>query len=350
MIKSMAETFAEETMKFFPKAISMMAQAEHDKAYFVQKGMWPDWCALPMAATYAALCGQMGVEQLNADGVFTMSCLTAAYIWSKAKIIFDFDPALERTLIRQDFDGDIPWEALQRLPVPCAYIKLHNGFIFDSNMRADGFYAWLEYDCNACWAELRIVVLFEKYQTLKFVCPIKGTLAQSLKALQESDIKQAALNPDYDPVLFEQLKEMLKNENSFSDCEKMWVKVLNLLLYLCSDEPEYSTPPRKTAAVKGNSPLKHSASTTQNVRVGTRIGAELRKTAHSSSSTSTSAGQSGRTMPTHLRRAHWHHFWTGERTSPERKLKLKWIAPIIVNENKDEIVTTIRPVKEDKDI
>ena len=47
---------------------------------------------------------------------------------------------------------------------------------------------------------------------------------------------------------------------------------------------------------------------------------------------------------THARRGHFHHFWTGSRESADRQLVLKWVSPVIVNAEYENIVT-IRKVK-----
>ena len=48
----------------------------------------------------------------------------------------------------------------------------------------------------------------------------------------------------------------------------------------------------------------------------------------------------------HVRRAHWHSFWTGKVGSEERRLKPRWLPPIPVNlDDPDSIPAVIRPVK-----
>ena len=46
----------------------------------------------------------------------------------------------------------------------------------------------------------------------------------------------------------------------------------------------------------------------------------------------------------HVRRAHWHNYWTGARESAERCLVLKWIPPVFVGGASADIAT-IHPVK-----
>lgn len=47
---------------------------------------------------------------------------------------------------------------------------------------------------------------------------------------------------------------------------------------------------------------------------------------------SVSNNVNGRTPPRpHLRRGHWHHYWTGPKICPEsRNLVLRWVAPVAV--------------------
>ena len=49
---------------------------------------------------------------------------------------------------------------------------------------------------------------------------------------------------------------------------------------------------------------------------------------------------------THIRRAHWHSFWVGERDEPDaRFVTLKWLPPIPVNvQGVDDLTTTVRDV------
>ena len=48
----------------------------------------------------------------------------------------------------------------------------------------------------------------------------------------------------------------------------------------------------------------------------------------------------------HVRRAHWHGFWSGPRESDARKLSLKWLPPIQDNlDLGDDLPAVVRPVR-----
>ena len=48
----------------------------------------------------------------------------------------------------------------------------------------------------------------------------------------------------------------------------------------------------------------------------------------------------------HVRRAHWHSYWVGQKDQPEaRSVVLKWLPPIPVNvQDAGDLTTTVRDV------
>lgn len=108
--------------------------------------------------------------------------------------------------------------------------------------------------------------------------------------------------------------------------------MINAVAYLCSANadivPVYS-PPKTT---RENKAKRRSAATWS--EVGFRIGSELRSYRRSVRE----RGDGGGTVRPHMRRAHWHHYWTGP-LKGERKLVLKWVAPTMVNVKGAEIAS-----------
>lgn len=142
-------------------------------------------------------------------------------------------------------------------------------------------------------------------------------------------------------------------ENSIVDLidrDKHWEEVARrqfaiataLTLYVCSEEPDITDvePPEELALSRKS---KTSYPTVKNL--GLRIGSALRK--HRAETTGGDTAPTGRTVLPHLRKAHWHRFWTGPRDG-DRKLIVKWIPPTTVNVDKGEIIATVRPVKANK--
>src|SRR5262249_43973173 len=78
--------------------------------------------------------------------------------------------------------------------------------------------------------------------------------------------------------------------------------------------------------------------------VGCRLGAALRR-ALSKRKPTALTGTHASSRP-HIRRAHWHSFWTGKRDQPDaRSAILKWLPPIPVDvQDVEELTTTARAV------
>jgi hypothetical protein len=130
-----------------------------------------------------------------------------------------------------------------------------------------------------------------------------------------------------------------RDENWKEIAAKQFAVAVALTLYVCSDEPDMADiqPPQELVRTKTLPPGLPSVKT-----LGIRIGSALRSYRQASSSDSGDGITRG-VMP-HVRKAHWHRFWTGPRNG-DRKLVIKWLPPIPVNIDKGEIITTIRPVK-----
>lgn len=54
-------------------------------------------------------------------------------------------------------------------------------------------------------------------------------------------------------------------------------------------------------------------------------------------------GATGRHVAPHVRRGHWHGYWTGPRENPTG-LEIKWIAPTVVNGSRGELAGTVHEV------
>jgi hypothetical protein len=118
--------------------------------------------------------------------------------------------------------------------------------------------------------------------------------------------------------------------------------IVSLCLYLCSEEPDIAGMlPKMPARPAHRSPVRvkggektFAADSPSIWGAGWRLGAILRKAreeAKSPEAKEVLEGNEGRRGPApHIRRAHWHTFWTGPKSGGPRKPALKWIPPIPV--------------------
>lgn len=116
-------------------------------------------------------------------------------------------------------------------------------------------------------------------------------------------------------------------------------QLLPLVLYLCTEEPEvedrdvpdwtpHNPAPKKVRGEFRMMPAKKP----HHYMIGAKTGAMLRKARKEAFEHE----PTGRTVSPHIRRAHWHGYWTGPRKGPQavsQKFVLKWLPPIIVRGN-----------------
>lgn len=131
--------------------------------------------------------------------------------------------------------------------------------------------------------------------------------------------------------------------------------MLQLLLYLCSEEPDipFIEHPKARLRSSGSIPLPPGPRVWD---VGVRISSAIRKykerqlPLEDNYYEPAESGTVGHCWPRpHVRAAHWHTYWTGPRTAvfPERKPVLRWLPPIPINMDwKHEMPVAIHSVIE----
>ena len=297
---------------------------------------WPDWCYLPMAASYAIVTGgaEDGIAQryLANRGVGDLEALSALIPWRLHKVIFRFDPDLTAELTAQDtLPGDIPAALLQHMPYPCVYIADPPG-VDD----CDGVFAFLEWDYRYPQAmELRmhyhfcddsIVQLFHQFTD------DRETLDNQFAANNAATARKIA----HEAGVFDE-----NTINRWRQCVEALPRHLSLLVYLCSDEPDTSRQsdvPRR----RGRGAVK-TPNWADRVDVGYYIGSVIRmnRAINHAQAEASEPGSHASPRP-HMRRAHWHLYWTGTgRTVP----RVKWIAPVFVNGDGENVSPVTHSIK-----
>jgi hypothetical protein len=122
----------------------------------------------------------------------------------------------------------------------------------------------------------------------------------------------------------------LENDPDWINCKQSLGRMLSAILYVCSEEPDitsHQSQPRPTYPTykktkKGNKLFPPDKPRIWNV--GKVIGESLREI-----QTKDRQAIEHKTKRPHIRRAHWHGFWSGAMDS-ERKFNYKWLPPIIV--------------------
>jgi hypothetical protein len=210
-------------------------------------------------------------------------------LWSDTKWIARFDRDLASALRRTE--DPFPGSALRRMPVPCVWVECDG----------EGAFVCEDGDHVSVWA-----VMHDR---------------DAVGALRAADAPLSSLTAGVSGSLDERLVHD-------------W---LPLALYVSSSEPDVDPSAPKRPGGHGWAAKLVTVS-----EVGARVGAVLRMTHGSSAGSSAASAPHGRVTP-HVRRAHWHSYWTGRGRS-ERIVK--WVPPTLVNaESIDGVSAVVRPVK-----
>lgn len=326
---------------------------------------WPNWCYLPVAG-FIAIMSEGDMARITRELISRVPATAALATWRITQGIYRFDETLFWEVWRTPVAGALPGELLQRLPEWCVYVPFPEPMIILKGLASQhyrGFWAHMEWDANGNEPELRLLLDAHNAQSgrgsvVAFMLHLKpgATLAQALQAMYrhimamggaESDAVETAIRED--PGVLDELTQMLE-------------PLVSLVLYLCSATSELTNDTGQVISPRRPRPIKIKGRerlpapphpTTWDV--GVRLGAALR-VARTYVQTQEAPAEGdeadddlnsplqGRSVRAHIRRAHWHAFWTGPRSDPtKRKLIVKWLPAIPVG-LPEELIPTIRPV------
>lgn len=292
---------------------------------------WPDWCYMPMAASYAIVTNgadvPIAMQYMSNVGMEDFRKLAAIVSWRLHKIIYRFDPDLAEELMHQTSSSDVPVSIVHHMPYPCFFIEGDLG-IED----CEGFFAFLEWDERYPDAtELRMHYLFKDGSLESIYFHWDDDLQGLFSKQAEDQARVMSKLHSLPKVRTTHMQEIVDNAKFH----------MNLVLYLCSDEPEVKetvpTPRRRGEYVP-------AASYPDIWEVGNYIGIVIRKQRASQDTRSRESTSTGGTKRPHMRRAHWHTYRYG---SDRSTVRVKWLSPIFVHGNKiEEKPVVIHPVKE----
>jgi len=320
-------------MELYPYTRHYMEIFRNDKGTDLPD--WSDWCYLPVAAYYSivedmAVKSGIPIETLGID----IPNLAAISIWGVSKGVYRFDETLLKSLWATPLDKTLPIDLFFQLPEWCCYIDLENF----KEIEEKGFFVYLENDVNTGDKELRIILALDNGGLLPIILHLRK---EGIKASLKETFKYSENNFN---GLFDNLK---LDDDSLSGCSKRIEPFISLILYLCTVNADTLNPvtlekPKRPKIIKKNNKEKIKvAKKVKEYRVGGQIGAAIRR------ANKPSLNQTKRTITPHIRRSHFHSFWTGSKDN--KKLVVKWMSPIPINLNGEDIIPVVRKVKSDKE-
>lgn len=297
----------------------------------------------PMAKSFDELLRQkteMGEMWLESEQIM------AYQLWRTSKQILKFDPDLAIELRDQDLDDCLPGAVFDFLPYKMMYIecpitrKNSGGSIESIGMWV--FKTTLFYDGRASGERCLMIMYLDatgemtelpislEFQTISGI--VEDLAAHDLESWKEFrrrgyEIDGATGNDLQDKeIIASRVHGQLK-------------QILNLIIYICAQNADLNIVYRPNPTIKPNPKKANKRSEATITEVGMRIGGALRS-ARSRFQEAQGQPGVGHKAP-HVRRSHWHHFWTGPRDG-DRRLIVKWLNDTLVNADEGNAVPTIK--------
>lgn len=334
----------------FPKAWRQINSLREDRGKDLP--FWPEWCYCPIAGSLAIVTEgspQIGPEQISKLNEYPPGVMAALAAWRVTKGIYRFDPDLLPEILSMPLEGKLPAEVFFTLPEWCIYVETP-GMAFLERENA-GFFSYLEYDANDQRQELRFVFVSPSLQCVMVPLhignwPLEESItryyAEAIKNIKQ-ELGQSSLFPPQD-----------KNE-FIKQAKTGLIPFLNMLLYICSVNADFAQRPIHPSKKPRRKGKIETANEPRTWEVGVRVGPALRKAKAQvflRDSELSGEEETTRISPrSHIRRAHWHHYWTGPRSKPEEQsLILKWLPPIPVGipEEDVDIPAVIRKINKEE--
>lgn len=238
-----------------------------------------------------------------------------ALLWKECGMqVYDFDPDFTQSILNENWVDLLP-DCIGNRPYDCFYMKLPCGkqnegvvvFVVGTD-RIDGFRPdWFPGALDA-----KGVYVGGNGEERTIVNTGEETLCLCYFAISKT------IDLMFDDTPLERYPNSL---------------VANGVAYLCSLNADITPVYKPQPSLRRNNAKRRSNATWYDV--GARVGSELRAYTHVKSG---HKPHQGGTVRPHMRRAHWHHFWTGPRDGA-RNLVLKWLPPTIVGAGKPDSPT-----------
>lgn len=284
-------------------------------------------CYVPIGACLAI----SGKNGNNVQSVYDAQLMAAAAAWRIHKQIYRFTPEMQDMLMKQNGGNDmvVPVQALDNIPYQCIYIKLN------SDNGTDGFFVHFESDVNTGGLELRLLLVSDNNICQPLILHLNEN--ETIKNCVEKMLDESKRNG----MNFEEAVKTLGigQEGYIQEYASMVEPYLQLVLYICAENKEVSENPEQkqiTRIPRKKEYIRDKYREVQMWDCGINITETIRMFGRTMPHTATlnkvaQQGIGGTSKRPHSRRGHWHHYWTGQIGTQDRKLVLKWVAPTFIH-------------------
>lgn len=283
-----------------------------------------------------ALLAQMemssGADAATFMGV-SVQTAEAAKLWRRYRVVYRVHPGLAESLAETDTQTAVPCEIFSRLPHPDPFVTFPAPL--PAPIAKDGYLRIID--------PPMIVGMFitgtNQYEQL---CSTADPEVRRLNIALATRVRYEGQPPSHEEATvfvplngkrsIEDLIDLTTELPTFGhftrdEQRSVYNLSLSLLLYLCSDRRDAREYRPETP--RGGKKKQRPEQKQKLIDLGFDVGPSLQATGRIGPQTEPT-GEGGR-VRAHLRRAHWHTYWTGPRTAP--KPEVRWLHPTLVNKD-----------------
>lgn len=309
------------------------------------RDQWPGWCwcPLPTFMNSNLFIGPWPARVLAMpkDQILSLTGdLYNLFAWSETRTAYCFNDVLWRELYDGGITEQIPVALLKRMPAPCVYISGApipeiSGFFVQVYQGKESLVMVISAVSEARFVSRQwgpgcalpqnspLRRMFTTIIPIGENATLNNVIVQMMREIRRPlDREWGASHPEL-YMSEAELAQQALDEGEMA-CYLLQF-VLPHVLYLCTSAPDISE--RRPTKRGKNAPTSRCRFVSRTFDVGARVGAQLRL-ARQESNPSASSGGGGRPPRPHVRRAHWHLYWTGKGRAVPR---LNWVAPTLVN-------------------
>lgn len=317
---------------------------------------FPDWCYIPTSYINPLLdaYNKSSNKALNHDDNYILAALAA---WRQAKEIYLFNNELAQDLTNEAkklLYYQFPSDILLDLPFRCIYIETEDG--------KKSFFVNLDYVPSSKAVRLNIThstsdsgLWLNSEVEISSDMTIAQQVSQGVDRLYGQVKQKDVIKGLYTRAFGHSSPVPVTKAKLVKALSTQLAEAVQLILYLCSNQPDIR---QNSKPVKRSNVIHDKYREIRQWDVGVRYGTtirELEKEAKEAEVESESEDEKQESKKTssysrkrpHIRRGHYHHYWTGPRNNPDkRKLVLVWLDPVLVNtDTSEKLPTVIHKVK-----
>ena len=255
--------------------------------------------------------------------------------WRFHKLAYKIEPYFVNEFLNMKTPDSFLLDRITNLPSECFYVDYSNSAI-EVCENLEGSFFITKRDTDGLYLEAMSLIRMNNGR----VMPVFTQWCINLSDIPEDEIGNVVIGTHPKTAVEVECEDGVSRH---MDESKLFTLYINFLMYLHVNNRDIEVSEQsKTTVVKPinkNIEPKNKFKEVREYKLGYKYVNTIKKTIIGNKSYE----KTGRTVSSHFRSGHWHHYWTGH--GEDKKLVLKYVEGTWVNGKKEEKVAQVRRIK-----